>query len=389
MNADRGTEPTVRTRPSTTVTGTATAAARPAGTGRAALSARRTLLAAALATGLSVGVGTAFGPAAPQAAAAAPAAAPGRAAGQGVDCAEVRAEVERLEGRITPNACAFMKRQLTFGSTATGTPPAPGDLAHPRVKAYLDIFDPDATLWEAGGPPQHGREAIGTSITHSLRLAPDLRYGGTTVVADGAVMMFGQWNEVTLRGRKIAYPQIARNLLGDDGRTVQARRYYDRYVLFTPLAPELRPRPLFDGIADSGRVTGATPQRFRADEIEARLAAWNHGDVAALTGRTGRAPLSGPGLTAPLATDAGKTAYLERLFAERRFDFTAGQVAFGESVTYVEWHGTVTGPTGKDVPFGIVERFGPGGAWELTFDTLPLVADRATIGTLFQRLSQP
>ncbi|MFD7400669.1 hypothetical protein ACFV60_37250 [Streptomyces virginiae] len=55
----------------------------------------------------------------------------------------------------------------------------------------------------------------------------------------------------------------------------------------------------------------------------------------------------------------------------------------------MEWHGTVSGPKGNDIPFGIVERFGPGGEWELYFDTLPLVADRAEIGALFQKLAQP
>ncbi|MCG6500584.1 hypothetical protein, partial [Kitasatospora sp. A2-31] len=85
-----------------------------------------------------------------------------------------------------------MKRQLAFGEVPTGTPPAPGDLSHPRVQAYLDIFDDEATLREAGSAPQRGRTAIGTSITGSLRLAPDFRYRGTEIVAEGASMMFGQ-----------------------------------------------------------------------------------------------------------------------------------------------------------------------------------------------------
>ncbi|MFB7359546.1 hypothetical protein [Streptomyces gardneri] len=50
---------------------------------------------------------------------------------------------------------------------------------------------------------------------------------------------------------------------------------------------------------------------------------------------------------------------------------------------------TVSGSKGKDIPFGIVERFGPGGEWELSFDTLPLVADRAEIDALFRKPAQP
>ncbi|TXS48242.1 hypothetical protein EAO77_31190 [Streptomyces sp. t39] len=307
------------------------------------------------------------------------------------DCPEVRAKVERLEGRITPNACAFMRRQIAFGELPTATPPAVGDLSHPRVKAYLEIFDEEATLWEAGSAPQRGHTVIGTSITGSLRLVPDLRYRGTDVVADGGVMMFGQWNEATLKGHKVAYPQIARNVLGDDGKTLQARRYYDRYALFKDTVPELVPASLFDGIADSGRTPsrGPAPAHLRAVEIPHRLAAWNGENTDALLARTGNARLSGPGLRAPLTTDAGKRAYLQRFFGTADVRFKAGQAAFGRTTTYVEWHGTVSGPKGENIPFGIVERFGPGGEWELYFDTLPLVADPAEIDTLFQKLAQP
>ncbi|MCB5165001.1 hypothetical protein LG634_09190 [Streptomyces bambusae] len=309
------------------------------------------------------------------------------------ECPDVRAKVERLEGRITPNACAFMQRQIAFGEMPTGTPPAPGDLTHPRVRAYLDIFDEDASLWEAGGDAQHGRSTIGTSITGSLRLVPDLRYRGTDVVADGSTMMFGQWNEVTLKGRTVAYPQIARNLLADDGKTLQARRYYDRHVLFRDTVPTA-PQGLFDGVADVD--AGAAPagggrraERFRADEIPARLAMWNGEDAAGLVDRLGNAHLSGPGLDAPLRTAAGKRAYLERLFAAADVRFKAGQVAFGRTTTYVEWHGTATTAKGGTVRFGIVERFGPGGEWELYFDTLPLIADQDTIKALFRELATP
>ncbi|MFJ8013316.1 hypothetical protein [Streptomyces sp. NPDC096339] len=308
-------------------------------------------------------------------------------------CAEVRDKVERLEGRITPNACAFIKRQIAFGEIPTGTPPQPGEPTHPRVQAYLDIFDEDATLWEAGGPVQRGRTAIGTSITRSLALAPDLRYTGTDVVADGAVMMFGQRNEVTVKGHKVSYPQIARNVLSDDGKTIQARRYYDRYVLFAPIAPELR--PLFEGVAETDAKAGPgdagrrAPERFRPEEIAARLAAWNGEDVSALAGRMGGARLTGPGLDRPLTTEAGRTAYLQRFFRQADVKLKSGQVAFGEATTYVEWHGTVSSDKGVDVPFGIVERFGPRGEWELYFDTLPLIADKDTIIGLYTRLGRP
>ncbi|MEV0491566.1 hypothetical protein [Streptomyces atratus] len=317
-------------------------------------------------------------------------------------CAEVRDRVGTLEGRITPNACAFMKRQITFGETPTGTPPQPGEVGHPRVAAYLDIFDPEATLWEAGGDPQRGHAVIGNSIVGSLRLVPDLRYRGTEVVADGAVVMFGQWNEVTIKGHKVGYPQIARNVLSDDGKTIQARRYYDRYTVFRSAAPELR--NLFEGVADTAPddmgqdvSTGPTadagrgpgPRPFRAGDVTARLAAWNTEDVDTLVDGTGHGRLTAPGLAAPLKTADGKAAYLRRLFDHADVQLKPGQVAFGRTNTFVEWHGTVTSPKGAKVPFGIVERFGPAGEWELSFDTLPLIAKQAEIDAMFRRLAQP
>ncbi|MFB7172136.1 hypothetical protein ACFCYM_15070 [Streptomyces sp. NPDC056254] len=299
----------------------------------------------------------------------------------GGECAGVRAKLDRLEGRITPNACAFMKRQIAFGEA-------------PSIQTYLDIFDPEASLWEAGGPALRGHADIGTSISRSLRLVPDLRYRGTNVVTEGSVMMFGQQNTVTLKGRKVSYPQIARNVLGDDGKTIQARRYYDRYELFEVLPDSERPRALFAGIADPagsaghGTAAGRAPDRFRPKDIAARLAAWNSGDAAALAARTGQAGLHGPGLDRPLTTKEGKTAYFKRLFERVDVEFKAGQAAYGRTTTYVEWHGTMkVGPEGPQVPFGIVERVGPKGEWELYFDTLPAIASQSEIDALFQALA--
>ncbi|MEU3578537.1 hypothetical protein AB0H24_19275 [Streptomyces globisporus] len=41
------------------------------------------------------------------------------------------------------------------------------------------------------------------------------------------------------------------------------------------------------------------------------------------------------------------------------------------------------------MPFGIVERFGPDGQWELHFDTLPVLTDPATISNLLAQLATP
>ncbi|MEU9234480.1 hypothetical protein [Streptomyces subrutilus] len=326
---------------------------------------------------------------------------PGAAAegASGTDCPVARADIERLEGRITPNVCKFLQRQLAFGAMPTGEPPLPGAhaLEHPRVVAYLDIFDPVATLWEAGGSPKSDHRVIGAAIAGSLNMVPDLRYTGTNVVADGGMVMFGQWNTATVKGHKVAYPQIARNVLGDDGKTIQARRYYDRHVLVRDTLPDA-PEGLFDGIADSGRppAPGRGHASMTETQLPDRLTAWNTGNTDALLRRMNGARLAGPGLAEPLRTQTGQRDYLQRLFDRADLELKAGQVAFGKTTTYVEWHGTVTrkqaAPTGEKsvtVPFGIVERFGPDGVWELYFDTLPILADQETISGLLARLTTP
>ncbi|WP_069741859.1 hypothetical protein [Streptomyces sp. EN23] len=281
----------------------------------------------------------------------------------------------------------------------TGEPPLAGELAlqHPRVAAYLDIFDPAATLWEAGSPPKSDHRVIGAAIGGSLNMVPDLHYTGTDVVADGGVVMFGQWNTATVKGHRVAYPQIARNVLGDDGKTIQARRYYDRHVLVRDTLPDA-PRGLFDDIADSARPPALVRGRasVTAAELPDRLAAWNTGNADALLRAMSGTRLAGPGLTELLATQAAKRDYLHRLFDRADLELKAGQVGFGRTTTYVEWYGTVTrkqsaSAEGKDgaVPFGIVERFGPGGTWELYFDTLPVLVDQETISRLFARLTAP
>ncbi|WP_405687593.1 hypothetical protein [Streptomyces sp. NBC_00057] len=126
-----------------------------------------------------------------------------------------------------------------------------------------------------------------------------------------------------------------------------------------------------EGVTDQGRATGGSNAQFRSDQITARLAAWNAGDVTALTDRLGSARLQAPGLSRPLTTAAGKTAYLKRLFEHADVQLKAGQVAFGERTTYVEWHGKVTSDKGADVPFGIVERFGPRGSGNSTSTRCP------------------
>ncbi|MEO3811221.1 hypothetical protein ABGB17_19685 [Sphaerisporangium sp. B11E5] len=96
----------------------------------------------------------------------------------GAGCAEARPEVTSISGWVSPNACTFIKRQITFGKVTTPD----------RVSAYVDIWSKDATLWEpakASRPLLQGEEAIRKSISGTLSLIPDFRFQGTHIAVNG------------------------------------------------------------------------------------------------------------------------------------------------------------------------------------------------------------
>jgi len=123
----------------------------------------------------------------------------------------------------------FLERFFAFG-------------AAPSVETYLPLFDPAATLFDAGMPRPITVPEIPDSIRGVLALVPDLvmvperwrERDGTLFVEAG--------NRATLAGEPVHWRSVyCVDLSGD--RVVRGRRYYDRRPLFARLDPSLPSLP--------------------------------------------------------------------------------------------------------------------------------------------------
>ncbi|GLF96885.1 nuclear transport factor 2 family protein [Streptomyces yaizuensis] len=270
---------------------------------------------------------------------------------------------------------------------------------YPSTAKYMNLFTPTGTLMDSGLDAPKERPGIEAQYNalmcvteNSYRFAP----GPPTSSPSGDVIFLKARNtgHVKPAGTTTPIPFDFRTMhrLELNGSQVQqGRRFWDQTELFRSLDPTL-PR-LFEGMGPVAPAPapatgpGVTPPT--GGDPAQRLQAWNTRDADALVdGLTGPVRLSGPGLNGVLAGRAKAEEYLTRLFS----GMTALQLAPGNRVqqggtTFQEWVGHATvGADRPPVTFGIVESFtrnqNGGTTWDLSFDTLDLVASPDRINSL-------
>jgi len=151
--------------------------------------------------------------------------------------------------------------------------------AEPSVATYLDLFHPDATLFDSGMPRPLRVAEIPEHIEGVLRLVPDFRMTPERQRFRQPTIFVEAHNQATLAGAPIEWPSIyCIDLKGD--QVIRGRRYYDRQPLFARLSPDVAKRPAFEpGVAASGGRMPATPLSFdalrrRAPDLVPRLLCW-------------------------------------------------------------------------------------------------------------------
>ncbi|GAB3739629.1 hypothetical protein GCM10027598_69070 [Amycolatopsis oliviviridis] len=255
---------------------------------------------------------------------------------------------DRVEGTVSPSACAFITKQTEFGAMLSDTPEA----REARVRLYGTIFAADGTLAESGSAaPVAGRANIENNLRTLLGAFPTFRFTPVKIVVNGDAVFYEAANEAVIAGRTVRYPAVYRVVL-KDGEVTQGRRYHDRTEWFRPLEKEAL-RELFAGVAVD------CPRKGPA--------------------------FTGPGLTAPVTDPGCHAAYLGRLSgAMTDVRLTADQSAAGPHTKFQEYRGTVRAK-GRTIDFGLIVSTRPG-LVRYYFDTLPLSYDDAETAALFTKL---
>ncbi|WP_410603974.1 nuclear transport factor 2 family protein [Amycolatopsis sp. lyj-90] len=165
---------------------------------------------------------------------------------------------DRVEGTVSPGACAFIAKQTEFGAMRSDTL----EEREARVRLYGTIFAADGTLAESGSaPPVRGRTNIEGNLRTLLGAFPTFRFTPVKIVVSGETVFYEAANEAVIRGELVRYPAVYRVVL-KDGEVTQGRRYHDRTEWFRPIEK--------DALRYLGRLSEAmTDVRLKPDQAAA------------------------------------------------------------------------------------------------------------------------
>jgi ketosteroid isomerase-like protein len=226
---------------------------------------------------------------------------------------------------MPPDVDHFLERFFRFG-------------AAPSVATYLDLFDPDATLFDSGMPRPIRVPEIPEHIEGILRLVPDFHMTPERWRAHGPTLFVEAANQASLAGKPLRWHSVyCMDLTGD--RVARGRRYYDRRPLFASLNAALPALP-----------------------------------AAVL--RAGGDPLPAPG-----SAEAVRPAFARRLEAcFPGLSLTRVAAAGDDLLRFVEWR-IDADVAGEAFSFGAAERIDVrAGNARAYFDTLALATRLAALG---------
>ncbi len=261
-----------------------------------------------------------------------------------------------VHGDLEPDAEAFLRRFLAWGRAAS-------------VAGYIELFDDEATLWDAPMETGLTKAGIGPAIAATLAVAPDFRFAAERIAVGGRQTFVEARNEATVGGQRLSWVAVyCVQRRGD--RVLRGRRSYDQC--------ELQGR-LVDGFAHplrrsgSAHPTAVVPGAWLVADLPGRAAAWAALDADALV--PPGAVLRGPGIDGGLG-GADVARYLGDLAGLAALEVTADVVVGDDRARFVEWVGrAVRRADGASLPFRMVERLAPEGegtGWRLSFDVLHL-----------------
>lgn len=244
----------------------------------------------------------------------------------------------------------------------------------PSVDTYLALFDPDATLFDAGMARPIRVPEIPEHIQGVLNLVPDFRMTPERVRHRDGTVFVEALNQATLAGSPLEWRSVyCIDLKGD--HVIRGRRYYDRRALYARVDPSLPALPHHTAAANDEAIAA---ERFVGPEsvVKAFGEAWQGSDSNALA-RLFRedGSMASPELERPLARSelAHYHDASSRLFSGLELELLSW--AGDDSLCFAEWQLTAT-VAGERFSQAIVDRFDIAAGQVLAarayFDTLGL-----------------